>query len=418
MAWKKRGLGLAIAMATIAGEAQAGGLERSGYNIDLLFDPADYVFEAATDAVMPRRRLKDVVDTDPSDGLGSDGIGGGATRADDTESYFSPRIGFKAAIGPDVDCMADYSQPWGAHLDPGRDWVGANSNIETKIVSDAYALTCSYGVDVGQGVLKLIGGGSYQTIDGYKEQFVAPVPGGGVGRIDLSGSGWGWRAGIAYEIPDYAFRASLVYNNEIDLGEMTGEIDLTQIPKALNPANPTLGVVSPIYGTATIPSALEFKLQTGIAPDWLVFGSVKWTDWSVIQSLPFCPVATKGLAACVPGSPAVATSFDLLYRDGWEIGGGIGHRFNDQWAGAVGVTWDRGTSTGVGTSSDTWTLTSGVSYKPTPKLEVVFAGTLGLLTSGSSSSKVQDGITYGDDISYRYGTDVVGALSTSLKVRF
>ena len=27
------------------------------------------------------------------------------------------------------------------------------------------------------------------------------------------------------------------------------------------------------------------KLQSGVAPGWLVFGSVKWTDWSVTEQL-------------------------------------------------------------------------------------------------------------------------------------
>ena len=75
-------------------------------------------------------------------------------------------------------------------------------------------------------------------------------------------------------------------------------------------------------------------------PGWLVFGSVKWTDWSQIQFIPFCPV---GMSPCAPGSTAINT-LDLFYRDGWTVSGGVGHKFNDQWSGAVSLTWDRGTS--------------------------------------------------------------------------
>lgn len=38
----KQGILAAVAGMLVASAAQAGGLERSGYNIDLLFDPSDY----------------------------------------------------------------------------------------------------------------------------------------------------------------------------------------------------------------------------------------------------------------------------------------------------------------------------------------------------------------------------------------
>ncbi len=55
-------------------------------------------------------------------------------------------------------------------------------------------------------------------------------------------------------------------------------------------------------------------------------GSLKWTDWSVLQDIPFY---YKGVRA---------TSLDLLYRDGWTVTAGVGHKFNDQWSGALQVS--------------------------------------------------------------------------------
>jgi long-chain fatty acid transport protein len=121
----------------------------------------------------------------------------------------------------------------------------------------------------------------------------------------------------------------------------------------------------------------------------------------------------------VPGSAAKITSLDLLYRDGWTITGGVGHQFNDKWSGAVSLTWDRGTAAmDYGIASDTWTLGAGVSYKPTEHVEFRFAGAVGLLTSGHSGTVVSNGVTYGNDVTYSYGNDFVGALSTSMKVTF
>ena len=91
------------------------------------------------------------------------------------------------------------------------------------------------------------------------------------------------------------------------------------------------------------------------------------------------------------------------------MSGGVGHKFNDQWSGAASLTWDRGTSHGYGNQSDTWTLGTGVSYSPTENVELRLAGAVGVLTSGSS---------VGEDVAYDFGTDIVTAISTSLKVKF
>lgn len=414
---KNFGLGAMTAATLLAAtSAQAGGLERGGYNIDLLFDPSDYVIDSSVTYVNPQRKLNNVRDTNPLDGTNagrpSDGV-----RA--TEGYWVPRIGFKAGIGEAVDCMFDYSQPWGAHLNQGRNWVGANENIETKIKSNNYATTCSYSFDAGPGKFRIIGGAFYQEVSGFQERLAAELPAflpfSGVGRLDLKGDGWGWRVGAAYEIEEYALRTSLVYNSAVDLDNITGTLDLRQLPGGLG-GNPLAGGLTPVFGAANMPDSLEFKFQTGVAPGWLVFGGVKWTDWSQLQSLSFCPQSTRAIA-CTSRGPTEATSLDLFYRDGWTVSGGVGHKFNEQWSGALSLAWDRGVATGLGTHTDTWTLGAGVSYTPTENIELRVSGALGLLTSGSSGPIVRNGQTYGR-ASYDFDNDLVSAISTSLKVKF
>jgi len=392
--------------------ASAGGLERGGYNIDLLFERSPYAAESTATFVMPHRKLKNAQDTitGPDGNLSTTPGYSYSSTADDSESYWSPRIGIKAGIGEATDCMFDYSQPYGAHTNPGGRWAGANDNIETKVDSDNYALTCSYRFDAGPGDLRIIGGANYLRMDGFKERLlVAPellallgAPGNGVGRLNLEGDGWGWRAGAAYEIPEYAFRASLMYYSQVKLNEVTGTVDLTQVPVGSVYA----GTVVPVEGSTATPDALELKLQSGIAPDWLAFGSVKWTDWSQLQRIPFYNNGVE------------ITSLDLGYRDGWTITGGIGHKFNEQWSGALSVTWDRGTSPEFGTQTDTWLFSAGVSYAPTEHVEIRLGGVLGILTGGESSASSIDGIPVGGEASYEYDSDLVAALSTSLKVKF
>lgn len=407
-------LGAGCVSLAVVGTASAGGLERGGYSIDLLFDPSRFASEASVTYVMPQRDLDNVVDINPGNGVGANGAGSGETSdVRDTESYAIPRIGIKAGFGDSVDCMADYSQPWGAHSNPGANWMGANSNIETEIESDNYAATCSYKMDAGKGQFRVLGGVFYQEVGGFKERLVAPVPlltgsdlfGSGVGRLELEGDGVGWRAGVAYEIPEIAFRASLVYNSEVDLGDVSGTLDLREVPGFIIPGNPLLGVVTNVVGTQAMPDSVEFKVQSGIAPDWLAFGSIKWVDWSTFQEISFCVVGDP--RPC--NADTDATSLELLYRDGWTVSGGIGHKFNDQWSGAATITWDRGTSTTLGIQSDSWTLSGGASYTPTEMVELRFGGAAGVLTSGSSTDS---------EVTYDYGNDFVGALFASAKVRF
>ncbi|CAN7635770.1 OmpP1/FadL family transporter [Mesorhizobium amorphae] len=412
-------LGAGCFSMALIGSGHAGGLERGGYDIDLLFDPAPVTGEVSATYVMPQRDLKNVQDIDPTNGPLN--LLGSPNSARDTESYWVPSVGIKVGMGP-VDCLGDYSQPIGASSNPGVNWAGANGNVETQVESHAFGATCSYKMDLGKGQFRFIGGVFHEDVSGFKEQLVAPIPailGTGIGRLDLEGDGWGWRTGVAYEIPEIALRASLVYNSAVKLDNLAGTLDLTQVPGFLNPANPLLGSVTDVYGSSEVPDSVELKLQSGIAPGWLAFGSIKWMNWSELQSIPFCPTATKGLVACTTTSAVRATSLDLLYRDGWTVSGGIGHKFNDQWSGAAALTWDRGTTTGLSAQTDTWTVSGGVAYTPTQNIELRFGGALGVLTSGSIHPVVgSDGVTYGTDYTADFGNDLVSAISTSLKVKW
>jgi len=416
-------VGGALLLTSIATGAQAGGLERSGYSWDLLFTKGTVATDAGVTHVMPERRIKNARDTDPRNGPGF-----GSTSVDETPSYNIPRWSGKIGITPEFDCLASYQEPWGVHTDPGYDWQGNASNIETEITSHDYGLTCSYKWQVGPGFLRGIAGVSYQEIEGFKTRMVnsnIPLSGlfpgyDGTGTLDIKGDGWGWRAGVAYEIPEYEMRFSLIYNAEVDLGEVNGTVDLTEIPRALASAtNPFLGAVTDVYGTATLPQQLEFKWQTGIAPDWLAFGTVKWTDWSVLGVVPFCPTVTKSFGSCGPSSPFRLTSLDLMFQDGWYVMAGIGHQFTPKWSGAAQVSWDRGTSTGLTTQTDTWLLSTGVQYQPNKSWQLQAGAAVGMLSSGSYGPTACEGNQpCGVDAAYDFGDDFVSALSVSAKLKF
>ncbi|MEO5757128.1 MAG: transporter, partial [Mesorhizobium sp.] len=208
-----------------------------------------------------------------------------------------------------------------------------------------------------------------------------------------------------------ALRGSLMYYSSYKYDGLSGTVDTTGFSGTF-PANIVPGStgIYPVSASAQIPQALELKLQSGIAPGWLAFGSVRWQQWSKLGIIPI-----TGVRSPVTGAPS-STSFDLLYRDGWTISGGIGHKFTDQISGLVSLTWDRGTSTTSGYQSDTYALATGVSYSPNDKVEVRLGGSIGVLTSGSSTfTGIGDGA---NAVTYTYGNDLLLAGSASVKIKF
>jgi long-chain fatty acid transport protein len=406
------------ATGVVAAPAFAGGLERGGYNIDLLFDDSDYAVDTSATFVAPQRKVKNAAGRVPNLGGGTQALAGRAT-ADDTENFWSKRVGVRARLTDNLDCMFDYSEPFGAHLAPGKDWGGAGYNIETDVYSRNYATTCRVKFEAGKGDLSVIGGAFFQEIGGFKDRTTAyhPLLGFLDGNLQMKGNGWGWRAGLAYEIPEIALRASLVYNSAVD-HDLNGTVT-SRVFNLVGGHNATQN----IKGFISMPDSIELKVQSGIAQDWLAFGSVKWTDWSQLQAVPFCTTAST---TCVPGTNFAGGinnvnlgQLNLFYRDGWTVSGGVGHKINDQWSVGGSVTWDRGVSTGMGALTDTWTVGTAVTYKPVENIELRLAGAVGVLTSGSSvGTKACGANTCGEGATYDFGTDFVAGVTTGIKIRF
>ncbi|MCF6118560.1 MULTISPECIES: outer membrane protein transport protein [Mesorhizobium] len=397
---RKALLGAGCFSLLMSGVANAGGFDRGGVNIDQLFDAAPYSFDAGVTYVSPQRTLKNV--------RRLDGSGMSSSSVDVGGDYAVPRIGIKANIFEPVDCLATYTEPYGAEADFGMNNAYSPTAVEYYVKTNDFGLTCSYKVNVGKGTFRFIGGVSYQEVDAFlSRQTLLAFRNTGLGKFQLSDEAWGWRVGAAYEIPEIALRASLVYSSSYEYDGLSGTVDSTGF--AGGPLGNVTGVF-PVSASAEIPQAVEFKLQSGIAPGWLAFGSVRWQEWSKLGIIPI-----NGVINPVFGTPS-NVSFDLLYRDGWTVSGGIAHKFTDQLSAAVSLTWDRGTSTTSGYQSDTWSVASGISYSPNDKIEVRLGGSIGVLTGGSSTfTGVGDNA---NNITYTYDDDLLLAGSASVKVKF
>ena len=108
-----------------------------------------------------------------------------------------------------------------------------------------------------------------------------------------------------------------------------------------------------------------------------------------------------------------------MFQDGWTVTGGVGHKFNDQWSGQLQVSWDKGTTTGLTTQTDTYLLSGGLAYSPNKNVELRLGGAIGILKSGSyGPTKCTGNQPCGVDASYDFGNDLVTAVSLSGKMKF
>lgn len=412
--------GMVAALLGSAVAANAGGFERSSQDFDILFEKGNVVDTTGT-YVAPQRKLKNI------NGSRIGAMSGGInpitkkpyeTEVDEAKSYWVPKASAKFDLTDDLACAAQYRQPWGIHTDVGVDTVRMYTAIDQKISSQDYGVNCSYRFAAGEkSYFRVLGGVSYQELRGEQTRMIPgvdprnnptnfPFPGQfRIASLDVEDEAVGWRLGAAYEIPEYAMRATLVYQSKVKYN-LEGTIDnLAIIGGRAVPIN--------VESDVSTPQSVEFKFQTGIAPDWLAFGSVKWTDWSSITRVDFnasdSNVAPKG---------RTITSLNLYYQDGWTVSGGVGHKLNEQWSVAGTVTWDRGTSTGLTSQTDVWLFGLGTNYKPNEHFEVRLAGAAGWLSSGELDDTVVGGKPSLTGSKGEFGNDFVGGLSLTAKVKF
>ncbi|MBU2288850.1 MAG: aminotransferase class I/II-fold pyridoxal phosphate-dependent enzyme, partial [Gammaproteobacteria bacterium] len=107
----------------------------------------------------------------------------------------------------------------------------------------------------------------------------------------------GWVAGVAWERPDIAARVSLTYNSEVD-----HDFDTVERGPLVDPDGPGPVPALPLLeGTSTTtvstPESWNLEFQTGVAADTLVFGSIRWVEWSAFRVDPrqFTTVTGGGL---------------------------------------------------------------------------------------------------------------------------
>jgi long-chain fatty acid transport protein len=291
-----------------AGMASAGAIDRGTQSTAVLFERGSYV-ELNFGHLSP-----DVQGTEVP-------ALGGQSSGDMYRDYNTGSLAIKTEIREGLDAAFIIDRPYGAGTaypwGTGYIAQGTTANLD----STAYTalLKCRFPSNVS-----LLGGIRYQTLsaDAFIP-FVTAVPG-RTTPYSVNGAqdgAFGYVLGIAWEKPEIMARVSLTYNSAIDYGLATTET-------SFNPQNPlTSRTVESTTDTKT-PQSVNLEFQSGVAPNTLVYGSIRWVDWTEFN---VAPPVYQGLT----GKPLVFYNSDVTT---YTIG--AGYRFNDTWSAAVTYAHD------------------------------------------------------------------------------
>jgi long-chain fatty acid transport protein len=315
-------LGAGCVSLALIGSVHAGGFSRGTADTDILFEDGNFNMRTSVTYVAPTRKYS-VNPLNPY-----------LVGVNYADSYAIPSAAVKFKLTDNLSCAGTMTESYGGDAS----WPlssGPLGKLAENFTMYEYGVTCGVKYDLSKGRIWFLGGVYDEVTDYNLDAGALPNTNTAPLHISLHDSNVGWRAGVAYEIPEIALRTQLMYRSGVNI----------------NATGLTNGVL-PSTGDAQFPQSVEFKAQTGVAPGWLAYGSVKWTNWSV----------TKQLNLQVPAIP-LNNGNDYFWRDGWTVTGGVGHKFNDWLSGTVFATWDRGVSTGWDLTGASYTLGTGVSMK-------------------------------------------------------
>lgn len=296
----KTSLMTASIIALSAGSVYAGGIDRSGQNIGALFEKGNYV-ELSFGMVNPTVEGRDVLARPTLDVAGD---------------YLTFGFAYKADINDKLSYAVILDQPFGANVNYASAAAGGSvmlggtmaKTTETALTtilrykfSDRFSVHGGLRAQKASGDVRL-SGLAYGALNGYNV------------ALD-SDMGVGYLVGVAYEIPDIALRVALTYNSEITHKLATVE---RVGPVQIAPASIT---------EVNTPDSVNLDFQTGIAEGTLLFGQIRWADWSEfkIDPIRFTTLAGGGL---------VELEDSITYTIG------VGRKFNDTWAGAFSVSYE------------------------------------------------------------------------------
>lgn len=294
----------------------AGGIERAPQSLGILFEQGNYAelsFGGADPTVQ-----------------GNDNPPLGApfpqrSTGDVANGYGFAGLGYKHQISDALSAALIIEQPFGADVtytpaaDGGSFLLGSTrARVDSTTVTALlrYRMANNFSVHGGlrgsraDAEVTLAGAG-YGGVSGYNA------------KMDQAW-GTGFVVGAAYEVPDIAGRISLTYNSKVQHKFDTVE---------------SLNGVALGESTTTVdtPESLTLEAQTGVAPGTLVFGSIRWVNWSEFTVSP--RIFSRAPTVDDPVGFGVSAGLVSL-EDTTTYTLGVGRQFNDTWAGSATLTYE------------------------------------------------------------------------------
>ncbi|HKL56212.1 MAG: OmpP1/FadL family transporter [Roseovarius sp.] len=309
----------AAALCAASGAAYAGGVDRSGQSLSALFEQGNYA-ELSFGTVTPS-------------------VSGnllGLPSGNMTNPYWQVGAAYKQQINDNLSYAVIFDQPFGADVQYSANvpypLATSSATLETAAVTGVlrYRMDNGFGVHGGLRVQRLEARANFPIVAGYNA----------VADADY---GVGYLAGASYERPDIALRVSLTYNSKVKTSHTTLE-------------NLTAPVTALVTKTEVeTPQSVNLDFQTGIAKDTLVFGGVRWVEWSEFT---IDPLIYRG---------ATGNAFLSYNDDTVTYTMGVGRRFTDTWSGSLSMTYEDGDSvtpvSNLGPTSGKFGVTVGARYK-------------------------------------------------------
>ncbi len=337
----KKALSAAALLAASTTLAQAGGIERVVNDYGMLFQPGDQLSFGAS-----------IVNPNISGDYAA-GLGGGST-GEMAKSYVATSFGYKNDLSDKLALGLYFNDAYGAdsaysqgfYTGLTAQWnskqtaamlryrIGERFSVyggaryvesDANIVIPDQMIRAATASEIAGGIAALTGAGVPVTdprVVGLQTQLAA-VGAAPVGAFTYTAQGdrrgdWGAVLGAAYEIPDIALRVGLTWESAI-----THEFDTSE-------ALPFFGLNGNTSTEVEMPQSIALDFQTGVAPGTLVFGQVKWTEWSAWE------VRTPGYAA-ITGDEVTGFDDDVMT---YKLG--VGRQFNDAVSGFAQVTYEPG----------------------------------------------------------------------------
>ncbi len=319
-----------------------------------------------------------LVYTDPEQrGRGADltALGAPLTVPGRTDDLFESHVNFSGAYKSDLTEQWSYGlffdQPFGADTDYGQGSFADPpfSYAGTLADLDTYQITGVLAYDATPDI-KIYGGLRAQRLDAE-----AAIPFILSYTVDADADwGYGFLVGAAYARPEIGLRVALTYASKI-----THELDTDEFTDATQGQNTRTDIDTP--------QSVTLEAQTGINEKTLVFGSVRWVEWSEFAIEP--PVYTQ----VTGGRPLVDYE-----EDWWTYSIGVARSFTDDLAGSFSVAYEPSVDevlTTLGPYDGRATATAALSYD-VGQVNITGGLTYGVLgdTTNILDTKFRDGSVF------------------------